>query len=77
MALTPEQRARIFDAFLAMDPQAITDTGFLEPDWDAFMYEGRVTLEGLIALTDLITTITKKPYGYLFEQEADVYGYLE
>jgi hypothetical protein len=55
MNLTPSQRARILKTFLAMDPLAMTDTGFLGPDWDSFMYEGRVTLRGLLDVAEIIT----------------------
>jgi hypothetical protein len=60
--LTPDQRARLLRTFLAMDPDALTDTGFLPPDWERFTYEGRVTLDGLIEVAFVLTCLLYGPY---------------
>ena len=57
MALNDEQRIRILEAFLSMDPRAQTDIAALPAEWYAFRYDGRVTLDGLCRLAALITVM--------------------
>ena len=55
-----------------MDPEALTDTGSLPPNWDAFRYDGLVTLDGLIDLAFIITCVL---YGPFMQIEADIDEY--
>ena len=50
--LTVEQRARILEAFSAMDPYAWSTPH--EPDWESFYYDGYITLQGLLSLATVI-----------------------
>lgn len=52
--LTPAQRARILDAFQAMDDLAWSDLIVNPQTWTAFYYEGYITLAGLLTLTAVI-----------------------
>jgi hypothetical protein len=57
MELRDDQRARILKTFLQMDPNALTETGTLPPDWTQFRYAGTVTLQGLLDLAFIVTDI--------------------